>query len=335
MLLWVKFRMLVKKKLGDKNIGYDEDDVIAALQCMERVDYKEKGKVSEFSFQFFDAGHIPGSSCIYLSDGNKSILYTGDFNSSETRLVPPSAIKYPPVDNLIIETTYGDRDHPPRQLTENKFLDKIEAVIGKGGSCIIPVFAVGRAQEILLVLATRNFKVPIYLDGMARKVTDLYLENPNSIKDPDALKKAFKNVKTIKSWRQRKEVVRKQGIFVTTSGMLTGGPVLDYLKALHNDPQHAILLTGYQGELTNGRMLLDSGHVIIDGWKSRVRCHFEKFDFSAHSDAIQLKQFVKHVKPKRIFLVHGDEEAMNTFAEWSRALGFETHIPKSGEIISI
>jgi len=177
-------------KLKHEQLGYFEEDIQKILNCVKRIKQRESGKILDVNFTFYSAGHIPGSSSILVHADEKTLLYTGDINLAESQLMNGADISFGKVDVLITESTYGDREHPPRKKVEKEFLDKVSETIGKGGSVLIPCFAVGRAQEIMLLLSELNLRVPIYLDGMAKKVTRLILQEPQSIKDP---KKTAKN----------------------------------------------------------------------------------------------------------------------------------------------
>ncbi len=322
-------------KITHQHLGYDEIDIRKVLSCMSRVKVRKEGGFDGTSYGFFDAGHIPGSAAVYLDVEGTRILYTGDIQDRDTLLHDGADTQYPPVDVLICESTYGDREHPPRDRVEKAFLDRIDRTLRKGGSVIVPVFAVGRSQEILMLLVKRKWNVPVYFDGMGRDVTDIAIGNPDDVKDSRALKDALKKVRPVGSRSDRQRALKEQSIIVTTSGMLTGGPVLHYMKYLLNDPKNAVLLTGYQAEHTNGRMLADSRTIFIDGVRKKVRCDVAQFDFSAHAGMSGLKALVRKVRPKKVFFVHGEESAVLNMKEWADALGMDGYAPKLGDIITL
>ena len=287
---------------------------------------------------FFNAGHIPGSASILAEVEGKRILYTGDMNLADTMLMKPIVPDYgAPIDILITESTYGYRDLPSRDEIGKRFLKRIEEVIKGGGSVLIPVFAIGRAQEILQILSQKKFKVPIYLDGMAKKVTRSILMNHSKyVKHKDELAKMFYDVVQYPKGREERETIAgKQGIFVTTSGMLQGGPVMSYLKQMWHDNRSAIFLTGYQCKRTNGRHLLDDGYVYMNGWRTDVKCQVEKYDFSGHSDRDQLEKYIKQVNPREALIIqHGDPESVHALVDWAKKeLSCSVHGPHIGEEI--
>ena len=322
-------------KITHQHLGYEKADIKKVLNCIRRVVIDNKGQFNGIRFEYFDAGHIPGSASIFLDVEGTTVLYTGDINTIDTKLLHKAETDFPEIDIMICESTYGDRDHPPRDKTEHDFLEKIQETIRRGGSVIIPVFALGRSQEIIQLLSTQKFKVPVYFDGMGIEATNIALDNPDDIADSQALKNALKKTKLVKKGMDRMDIVKRQSIIVTTSGMLTGGPVIHYLKYLHANPDNAILLTGYQGEETNGRLLLEKRQIYLDGWRKHVKCYVEQFDFSAHAGLAQLKELIRKVKPKKIVFMHGEPSSVQNLKEWADAIGIESYAPKLGETMNL
>ncbi|MBT7903064.1 MBL fold metallo-hydrolase [Candidatus Woesearchaeota archaeon] len=333
-------------KLSFQDLGYEKNDIYKALDFMRRVKLREEGTIGDLDFTFYDAGHIPGSTSILVETSHskyKKIFYTGDIKASETCLLNPPSVDVKrdlsDVDVLITETTYGNRIHSPRRTEVNRFLKVISTTLARGGNVLIPVFAVGRAQEILLMLAENvsdydKMGINIYLDGMAKKATEIMLACPETLKDSKKLQKMFN--KAIKvDGKMRKKVLRRQSIIVTTSGMLTGGAILSYLKETYKNNRDSILLTGYQAEATNGRLLMEEGCVYIDGHRKKVNCQLDKFDFSAHSDQAEIKDLIRNINPKKLILMHGDPEALNEILEWAKVKEYDVCAPSLGETIDL
>jgi len=279
---------------------YDKSDIRATKQSFDNVKFGEKREIGPFEVIFHYAGHIPGATMFELR-GKKNILFTGDINTISTNLLKGTE----PVkcDTLIIEGTYAGRDHPKRVKLEYEFLKKIDEVISRGGKAIIPAFAIGRTQEVMLIL--RHSRHRIYVDGMGNTITDIYLKAPGFIKSPKDLRRMSNKVKKIRSYRGRKYAL-KGDVIITTSGMLDGGPVLSYLKELKNNPKNAIFLTGYQVEGSNGRLLMDEKKIEIQGINTSVDCEVCFFDFSAHSGHKELVEFIHGCEPKDVILCHSD-----------------------------
>ncbi|HME86850.1 MAG TPA: MBL fold metallo-hydrolase, partial [Candidatus Nanoarchaeia archaeon] len=224
-------------------------------------------------------------------------------------------------------------EHPSRANTEKEFIMKAREVLARGGNVYVPVFGVGRAQEILLLLHNYSWDVPIHLDGMSQDVTDLII-NDKACRDPKLLRKAAEKTIYLHGRIQRARAMKQQGIFVTTSGMLTGGPVLDYLKENYNDQKSAFLLTGFVIEGTNGRTLLDSGYVVVDGAKLKVKAEYHQYDFSAHAGLSDLRMLIQKLNPKTLILVHGDDDALNNLAAENKKKR-TVFIPKLGDEIVV
>ena len=301
--------------------------------CTKMVDYGVEFHTHGYTAQFYNAGHIPGSSAVYLEKEGKSIIYTGDINTLDTRLVP-TAEELPKATALITESTYFNEDHPSRKETEREFIDSLKDTLDMGGNVLIPAFGIGRTQEILMLLS--DYGIPCYVDGMGVGIYKLLMKHPDYLKNPTHLKHAFDKAIFVRG-RKRQSVSLHGSVIVTTAGMLNGGPVLYYLNQLYKDPNSKIMLTGYQVEDTNGRMLLDTGIIDNDGVIQQVRMKVEQYDFSGHCGDRELKQLVKEFCDKggeRVFTMHG--ENAEEFAEWvTEEIGVEGYAPANGEEITI
>ena len=146
----------------------------------------------------------------------------------------------------------------------------------------------------------------------------------------------FNKIEWISSPKRRNDAIRNGGIFITTSGMLQGGPVLEYLKELWHNPKNKLTLMGFQCKRTNGRHLVEEGFVYIDGWKTQVKCAVEKYDFSGHTDSEFIKKMVSTINPKMVFFQHGDEESVDILNQWAKKnIKGKTYAPSLGEIFEI
>lgn len=296
---------------------------------------KEMHITNDLSLEFFDAAHILGSALSKLTFKDKTFLYTGDFKAEETQL-HKGMDDVGKVDYVMLESTYGDREHPKRKEVEKALCESVQDTIDGGGFAIIPAFAVGRSQEIVDILTAYNVTGDIYLDGMGKKVADLYLQNSHLIKSPKQLADGLKKVKWVFGPKDRKEAMKKPSIIVTTSGMMKGGPVVGYVEKMINDPKSKIHLSGYQGDETPGRMLQDTGRLPYGKDESivKVGCKYEKYDLSAHPGQKEMISALKKWSPKKAFLVHGDKEVMQVFKkEIEQKTGIEVVIPKTGKKI--
>jgi len=304
-------------------VPYSKDEVESSLENLIPVEYGKPVELGSLEIIPHTAGHIPGSAMYEIKDDRK-ILFTGDIQTVNTNLV--WGTKPVKTDVLIMESTYAGREHPPRDEVERNFVAKIEEIVDRGGRAVVPVFAVGRTQEIMLILAKTDFDV--WIDGMGRFVTNLFLQYPQYLKSAKKLKKARNKMNIVKRRSDRRKALKGE-VIVATGGMLEGGPVLHYINHLKNDKKSGILLTGYQVEGTNGRLLMDEGILELYGIKEKIDMDIEFFDFSAHAGHSELLEFAEKCSPEKIILMHGDNR--EALAKDLKDMGFEVSLPKNGE----
>jgi len=325
-------------KIEGNQLPFSKQNIQDVFGAMNIVNYKQKIQIAEnISFELFDAGHIIGSAITKLQLGKKSLIYTGDYKLEESSLHQGADIDIDNPNYLIIESTYGDRDHPKRKDVEKEFIENVNLILENGGSVILPAFAVGRSQELVEILDKYNVRdVPIYLDGMGQKVAQIYLKYPGYIKDSYKLKNALDKVKYVTSQNERKKIIQKQSIVVTTAGMLEGGPVMYYLNKKRNDKHTGVLLTGFQMEGTNGYTLLHNKKIDIDGTIVDIPLNVKQFDFSAHIGRQDLLRSINQWNPEKVICVHGDEKVVDIFANTiKKETGIDTIAPKLGDIIKL
>lgn len=280
---------------------FSDADIETLQDTWQDVELGRGFEVGDLQVSPTSAGHIPGST-MYLVEGEERTLFTGDLNTIPTRLMRPAR----PVacDTLIMESTYAGREHRSRKETEAEFLDAVDEVVERGGLVVIPSFAVGRTQEILLVLQRGGYEV--WVDGMGRSVLDIYLRHPEAVKDAGALRQAAERANIVHSSRGR-ELALRGDVIVTTSGMVEGGPVFHYLSKMQRDRRSALFMTGYQVPGTGGRRILDERTYEADGYEHEVECEVRQFDFSAHLGHTQLMEFARACDPEHVVLIHGDK----------------------------
>ncbi len=304
---------------------FDKIDIKNTKAAFDLVGFNSKRDLGGLEIEAHSAGHIPGST-MYEIRGEETTLFTGDINTMNNRLMwGTHPVK---CDNLIMETTYGGEDHPDRLETESEFLDKIDETLDKGGQAIVPVFAVGRTQEILMVLNDNDYDV--WYDGMGRTVGRIYQNHEGFIRSHSALKKAMNSANEVKSHSSRKKAMDAE-VVVSTSGMIEGGPVLSYIIDKRKDPNTSIMMTGYQVPGTNGERLLEHGMIRDKGATVPVECNVERYDFSAHAGHSELVEFAKGCDPEKIVLMHGDNREM-VAEDLSE---FDVYMPIEGEELEI
>lgn len=298
-------------------------DIKETKQSFRYIDFGDTMEIGGLEITAHSAGHIPGAT-MYEVVGKKSYLFTGDINTINTRLVwAAHPVK---TDILIMESTYAGREHPDRKEHENAFLDDVDEVISRGGKAIVPSFAVGRTQEMMLLLAGKGYD--IWVDGMGKGISYIYLDHPRYIRSANRLKKAIKGVNMVRGKRDREIAARDADVIITTSGMMDGGPVLTYVDRIKHDPKSAVFITGYQVEGTNGRRLLETGELDFYGVVEKIDAEVRQYDFSAHAGHSELVEFAKSCEPETVVLMHGDKRE-ELAEELSR--DFEVILPKEGE----
>ncbi len=304
---------------------YNKEDVKRTKTAFDIVGFNSKRDVAGMELEMHSAGHIPGSTMFEMR-GEETTLFTGDLNTTNTRLLwGAHPVK---CDNLILEATYAGEEHKSREESEKEFLDDIDDTLNQGGQAIVPVFAVGRTQEVLMLLDEGDYDV--WYDGMGRTVNQIYLNHPGFLRSPKALKRSVDRANAVRSNKTRKRA-KEAEVVVTTSGMLEGGPVLEYLMNVRKDPKSAVFMTGYQVEGTNGNRLLETGMIQDRGATIPVECTVKKYDFSAHAGHSELIEFAKGCDPEKIVLMHGDER--EALAE--DLSEFDLYVPVEGETIEI
>ena len=324
-------------KLSAYYLPYEFIDLQSMMSSCKPVEYKKPFKIKNVKITLLNAGHIPGSAQILIEAEGKRLLYTGDINPIETRLLRGADTNYGELDAFIIESTYADQDHPNRKELERKFVDAVREVVEQGGTVLVPAFSVGRAQEIILVLKAHNFEYDVVVDGMARMVNKILLSHQKYLKDPKLFREAINEAIWINSKKDRRRVSREPCVIVSPAGMLKGGPAAYYIQRIAKNQENAIFLVSYQIPGTPGRELLETGRCIIDGKVQKVKARVEHFDFSSHAGASDLHKIIKGLEgDPHIYVVHGAEGNCSRLAKWVREeTGLKATAPRAGAIHKI
>ncbi|MEM0173032.1 MAG: MBL fold metallo-hydrolase [Sulfolobaceae archaeon] len=322
-------------KLSGPKLPFEWVELRRTMENFKVIEYNEEVDIGNSKVKLVNAGHIPGSAITLISHGNNEIAYTGDINTIETYLSPPADISsLKDVDTLIIEATYGKYNHPDRKRVEEEFYNAILEVIEGGGTVLVPAFSLARSQEILALLADRDFPYPVYYDGMVREITEVFLKYPQFVNKAEVLKKVWDKFGFIENWEMRKKVWKERCVIVASAGMLKGGPALFYLKKLYDNEKNAVFLVSYQAENTPGRKLLESGK--IDQNSGLLKARFQIFDFSSHAGKNQLLGIIKSIRNlQRVIIVHSSPETAYNFANIVRQeMGIkEVIVPENGQEI--
>jgi len=307
------------------------------LQNCVNLDYREKRVLGDIQLQLLDAGHLPGSAQALIEAEGKRLVYTSDYNMLSTRLLSEADRNYGPLDVFITESTYANEDHPERAALEKEFVEKITDVVENGGTVLIPAFGVGRSQEIACVLAACHFEYSVTVDGMTRETNRILMNRTSYLRDPRLFMEAIHSANTVENWRDRRLAMSRPGAIITPAGMLKGGPAAFYIQKVGKKSRNAVFLVSFQIPGTPGHELLEKGRCVIDGKMQKIKARVERFDFSSHSGASELKETVKKLEGNpKVYVMHGAEGNCENFARWIREeTGFEAVAPKSGDTFTV
>jgi len=294
----------------------------------ERAPQRERDALT---FEFFEAGHVLGSAGIVVRAEGKTVFYTGDVNFDDQTIMQAAVFTEEKVDVLIMECTRGDHAKPggwTRAGEERRFADALESAFERGACVLIPVFALGKTQEILAMLYKfRRHRLlpefPIYIGGLSSKFTDIYDRRAHTTRRQlprlQLMKEAapfILNDETV-----RDAPLRARRVYVLSSGMMIPNTLSNVLaRRLIQNAQHSIFFVGYANPESPAGLLREAGtggEVPLDPDKppQRVRCNIEQFQFSAHATRETLIEYARKISPSKIVLVHGDRPAV----EWMRA----------------
>ena len=291
-----------------------------------------------FSFTFYPVGHIAGAACINLRTPEGDVFYSGDFSTFRQRTIEGMRIPKLRPDSAIFESTYGNRLHSNRETEENRLIETVRQCAEKGSKVLIPAFALGRAQEVLLILQSamkskRLPVIPVYVDGMVSDINMAYMNHPNDLRLP--LTKSItkgrnpfysENITAVTTKPTRSELLRQSGcaVFVSSSGMLTGGPSVEYAKTLVQDEEAP-------GRLLQNMMtsIEENRTVTLDGTVLPLRCRIVQVGLSDHSDSIEITSVIDRLSCRRIILVHGDEDAMTALGT-ALSADYRNHLYQPG-----
>ena len=301
--------------------------------CLARkrlgLDGERSDDDSEPTFEFYDAGHILGAAGVMIRSEGKNIFYTGDVNFENQTLIKGADFPEKDVDVLIMETTRGDSPLPPgfsRANEEERLARAIREAFERGGSVTIPVFALGKTQELLAMLWRMRIKgllapVPIYIGGLSTKLSNLYdAFSQSSQRSFPELQLLQEMAPYVLSGNEVQTMhPRKKCIFAISSGMMTENTLSNiFARRVLGDENQSLLFVGYSdpdspaGRIRKART---GDEVVLDPKMPpiKLRCHIEEFSFSAHASRESLLNYAVALRPKKIVLVHGDRPAVEWF----------------------
>jgi len=343
-------------------LTYEGRDVNEAIKHCITLPYGKPTDISpDITITLNNAGHIMGSATVHLNiSGAHNILYSGDYKYAKTQLLDSALSIYPRVETLITESTYGSSTDimPDQSVVYATFTHSINKTLTEGGKVLIPVPAVGRAQEIMLVIDKemregRLIESPIYIEGMISEASAIHMSYAHYL-GYDVRRSVSQGINPFESeyftqvngLSRRDELLNDESpsIIMATSGMLEGGPSVEYFKEIAPSPRNKIVFVSYQINGTLGRRVIDgtmtevsmldkSGKVKV----VPVRCQTHKIDgFSGHSDFNQILNFVSRIKPKRVLVNHGEKsKSENIASAVYHRLKIRSSVPDNREIIKL
>ncbi len=323
--------------LSSYYLPFEYIELKTMMRSNKHLDYGVKETVGDMQIQLLNAGHTPGSAHALIETGGKRLLYTGDFNTADSRLLTGATMDYGDLDAVIMESTYANEDHTERMELEKRFVEAVTEVVEDGGSVLVPAFGVGRAQEMISILGAYHFEYPVILDGMAREVSRIMMNYKEFLRDPRLFVDAVHSAEWVEGWRDRRKALKAPSVIVSPAGMLKGGPAAFYASKIGKKSSNAIFLVSYQIPGTPGKELLEKGICTIDGKVRKVKARVEHFDFSSHCGASQLKEALRKLggKPK-VYVVHGAEGNCELLANWAKSeLGLDAVAPRTGDTFEV
>ena len=334
---------------------YTEQDARAALLQFKPIGYDSELEVAPgIHARWLDAGHILGSAIIVMrvegaaGEPELTVVFSGDLGRPGAPILRDYTT-LTAADYVLVETTYGGREHQPQQEAARVLAETVRLVADANGVLLVPSFAIGRTQELIyeldrLIDAGAIPMLPLYLDSpMASKATDIYRRHVEYFDEEAARRERsgqtpmdYPGQVVTNNVRQSQAIAAapRPYMIIASNGMLTGGRVVGHLRTLLVDPAATLLFVGYQGEGTLGANLQAGARTAkVEGQVVDVRCQVRSISgFSAHADESQLLAWLSGftsgpARPKRVFLVHGDPEAQVAIEPKIQALGLETHRP--------
>ena len=355
----------IKVAMGEaRKPAYESSHIRGQVANTIPLKYGETTDIApDVRLTFQNAGHILGSAVahFHIGDGMYNVAMSGDIKFEKTWLFNPAVNKFPRLETLVLESTYGGYHdvQPSRHEAAQAFRDIIGRVLRRGGKVLVPVFAVGRSQEVMLVLeeAMRNRSIPeapVYLDGMIWEATAIHTAYPEYLNsqlrtqifqtgENPFLAPVFRRVETAD---MRANIIDdvEPCVVLATSGMMSGGPVLEYFKGWADNPLHALLFVGFQSEGSLGRRIQREAREITLNDRGNpltlaIKTDMETIDgFSGHSDRIQLLNYVGTMdpRPERVIVNHGEEYKCSDLASsLYKKFGMETRAPMNLETIRL
>ncbi|RKP21685.1 Metallo-hydrolase/oxidoreductase [Rozella allomycis CSF55] len=351
---WLLSDYVKVSNISTESIIYTEQDLHNSYEKIEAVDYHQENEVNGIKFTAYNAGHVLGAAMFMIEIAGVKVLYTGDYSREEDRHLMAAEKPNGQMDIMICESTYGVQSHEPRLQRESRFTGLVHEIVGRGGRCLLPVFALGRAQELLLILDEywqthpELHSVPIYFaSSLAKKCMTVYQTYINMMNE--RIRKqftisnpfVFKHISNLKNMEHFEDI--GPCVMMASPGMLQSGLSRELLELWCSDAKNGVIISGYSVEGTLAKHILNEPSEItsMNGSKLPLRMSVEYISFSAHVDFTQNSQFIDLIKPIHLVLVHGEANEMmrlkNALVRHYEDVEekMEIHTPKNCETVEL
>jgi len=321
---WMLSDYVKVSNFSTEQMLYTDKDVEDSMDRIETIDFHQEVEVNGVKFWCYHAGHVLGAAMFMIEIAGVKVLYTGDFSRQEDRHLMAAEMPNVQPDVLIIESTYGTHIHEPREERERRFTGLVQDIVTRSGRCLIPVFALGRAQELLLILDEywsnhpELHDIPIYYaSSLAKKCMSVYqtythamnekIRKQISVSNPFV----FKHISNLKSMDHFEDI--GPSVIMASPGMMQSGMSRELFESWCTEKRNGVIIAGYCVEGTLAKHILSEPEEIITmtGQKLPLRCSVDYISFSAHTDYKQTSEFIRALKPPHIVLVHGEQNEMS------------------------
>ncbi|KAG5846794.1 cleavage and polyadenylation specificity factor subunit 3 [Anguilla anguilla] len=354
------YRWLLSDYVKVSNISaddmlYTETDLEESMDKIETINFHEVKEVAGIKFWCYHAGHVLGAAMFMIEIAGVKLLYTGDFSRQEDRHLMAAEIPSVKPDILIIESTYGTHIHEKREEREARFCNTVHDIVNREGRCLIPVFALGRAQELLLILDEywqnhpELHDIPIYYaSSLAKKCMAVYQTYVNAMNDK--IRKAininnpfvFKHISNLKSMDHFDDI--GPSVVMASPGMMQSGLSRELFESWCTDKRNGVIIAGYCVEGTLAKHIMSEPEEIttMSGQKLQLKMSVDYISFSAHTDYQQTSEFIRALKPPHVILVHGEQNEMARLKaalireyEDNDEVHIEVHNPRNTEAVTL
>ncbi|OCT78976.1 cleavage and polyadenylation specificity factor subunit 3 [Xenopus laevis] len=354
------YRWLLSDYVKVSNISaddmlYTETDLEESMDKIETINFHEVKEVAGIKFWCYHAGHVLGAAMFMIEIAGVKLLYTGDFSRQEDRHLMAAEIPNIKPDILIIESTYGTHIHEKREEREARFCNTVHDIVNRGGRALIPVFALGRAQELLLILDEywqnhpELHDIPIYYaSSLAKKCMAVYQTYVNAMNDK--IRKqininnpfVFKHISNLKSMDHFDDI--GPSVVMASPGMMQSGLSRELFESWCTDKRNGVIIAGYCVEGTLAKHIMSEPEEIVtmSGQKLPLKMSVDYISFSAHTDYQQTSEFVRALKPPHVILVHGEQNEMARLKaalireyEDNDEVDIEVHNPRNTEAVTL